>query len=385
MKRSINFLTILMMFAMIFVACEQVTVTPTPDPEPEPEPDPVVLVTGTLKGAVRDAVSSDVLSGVKVEAFMNGESVASVTSGSDGSYEIELEIGTGYELHLSLEGYLNSVIQNLDVEEDITSILPSVPHIKTDFPGAGTIKGVIKDAFTGLPLAGATLKFRQNMNNRDGDIAATVTTEADGSFTANVQVGQYTIELSLSGHATEFFHAHCLGGQDTDGQGHSISPILNEGEVRIILNWGETPSDLDSHLTGPLEGTDRFHVYFDNKAPAGSNANLDVDDTNSFGPETITITESREGVYRYSVHNYSDKGATTSSTLAASGCHVRVINDEQEIEEFYVPNEAGTLWTVFEIDGDEIKTVNEMSYESTPENVRAARTDAALLQRLPMK
>ena len=30
-----------------------------------------------------------------------------------------------------------------------------------------------------------------------------------------------------------------------------MTPILPAGETRIVLTWGEFPSDLDSHLTGP--------------------------------------------------------------------------------------------------------------------------------------
>ncbi len=51
------------------------------------------------------------------------------------------------------------------------------------------------------------------------------------------------------------------------------------------------------------------------------------------------------------------------------------------------PNQGGTLWTVFELDVDQITSVNDMSYESSSGAVlrRIADTDAHLMRRLPAK
>ena len=83
--------------------------------------------------------------------------------------------------------------------------------------------------------------------------------------------------------------------------------------INVKLTWGAKPEDVDSHLLAP----DGSHVYF--SAPgdlaAAPYANLDVDDTDSFGPEVVTITRLMQGTYRYAVHNYSgtfDPGMTGS-------------------------------------------------------------------------
>jgi uncharacterized protein YfaP (DUF2135 family) len=53
--------------------------------------------------------------------------------------------------------------------------------------------------------------------------------------------------------------------------------------LRVVSSWGRSPADLD--LRGVFPGN---HVFFNRKL--GAKANLDVDDTDSFGPETITST-----------------------------------------------------------------------------------------------
>ncbi|MBA4382487.1 MAG: hypothetical protein C0406_07975, partial [Sideroxydans sp.] len=70
------------------------------------------------------------------------------------------------------------------------------------------------------------------------------------------------------------------------GMTYAISTVMNNLDgMRIVLNWGELPSDLDSHLIFPSN-----HIYFNSKTGStSSDAKLDVDDTTSYGPETITI------------------------------------------------------------------------------------------------
>lgn len=138
----------------------------------------------------------------------------------------------------------------------------------------------------------------------------------------------------------------------------SISPSAGPGaltgnQFRIILNWGQNPSDLDAHLTGPAaDGTNRWHVYFGAKQ-GGDVCNLDVDDVTSYGPETITcprngVTSLRPGVYRYSVHHYTGSGSIGTSTA-----RVRLEMGNGQVFNYAPPTTgftgAGNVWTAFEI------------------------------------
>ena len=149
--------------------------------------------------------------------------------------------------------------------------------------------------------------------------------------------------------------------------------------LTIVLTWGETPYDLDSHLIGPRSdnGTDIFHVYYSDKS-AWENyedmlANLDLDDTSSYGPETTTIVKLHTGLqYSYYVHDYTNRYDNQSTKLSASGAKVRVYESNRLIEEFNVPvGVGGTLWHVFDYDAatNRITPVNTMSYQEYPGDV----------------
>ena len=56
------------------------------------------------------------------------------------------------------------------------------------------------------------------------------------------------------------------------------------GEDRVILTWAEQPPDLDMHLFICNRGCE---VYYGNTTC--ENVNLDVDDRDGFGPETMTL------------------------------------------------------------------------------------------------
>ena len=105
-------------------------------------------------------------------------------------------------------------------------------------------------------------------------------------------------------------------------------------EVRIILNWGsraDQVEDADSHLACPC-GARTGHVYYRNRTHEAPDhkVELDVDDTDWGGPETITLTRPVPGTYLYWVHDYSGPPAT----LGASDVVVRVVIGAEEAGEF---------------------------------------------------
>lgn len=130
------------------------------------------------------------------------------------------------------------------------------------------------------------------------------------------------------------------------GLSYAISPKMDSLDgMRIVLNWGLEPKDLDAHLAYPGN-----HVYFNNKK--GDQSNLDVDHVDSFGPETITITKKKLGVkYLYAVHNYSEgdkKGSASISSLSKAKVFVYV--GSSLVRTFTPPKgRVGNTWVVFGI------------------------------------
>jgi hypothetical protein len=141
-----------------------------------------------------------------------------------------------------------------------------------------------------------------------------------------------------------------------DGMTYAISPVMTRLDgLRVVLNWGSDPADLDSHLVYPGN-----HIFWD--AKVGQQANLDVDDTDSYGPETITIDRKHFGEkYVYAVHSYTDFFVPASDRLARSRAKVFVYIGQSLIRTYYVPSQSGNLWVVFAIDGQgELHDINAM-------------------------
>ncbi len=110
---------------------------------------------------------------------------------------------------------------------------------------------------------------------------------------------------------------------------------------RATLTWGSKPRDLDSWLVTPTGA----RIGYSSKGSQGSApfAQLDVDDTTSYGPENVSIyqyTPSGSGVYKYYVHNYSGEGSI-------AGARVSVQSATRVIHNFTCPAGSGRYWYVF--------------------------------------
>ena len=146
----------------------------------------------------------------------------------------------------------------------------------------------------------------------------------------------------------------------------SMSPIPDPGEIRFVLNWGVKPHDLDSHLLTPeIEGSS-YHISFLNRGnpTAAPYVILDTDDTNGYGPETITIKQAFEGIYVYYIYKYSG-----DSKLTSSEAQINIYdNPDCNATTISIPSEgSGRYWYVCDIDGStgNLTIINQIQ-ESKP-------------------
>ena len=330
----------------LFEAYEVVSSTPAPPPTPPPSS----TTNGTLRGVVRDGVTNAGVSGVALTfTSATGAGLGTVQTDSTGEYSIPLPAGA-VTAAVSITGYVPTTLAATVVAS--TTVQADNVLFAQNIAGTGTLTGRITNALTGQGLAGATLKWRAGANVLTGAIIASATTGSTGDYTAVAASGTYTCEISLTGFVTTDFVGVAVGGRTIANQNASISPILTGNDLRIVLTWGASPYDLDSHLTGPVaNSTSRFHIYYSSRSATG--VNLDVDDTSSYGPETITVSQLLTGTYRYSVHDYSNRSSSNSTVMSnQSNAQVRVFQGSTQIATFNVPSgQTGNLWTVFEMDG----------------------------------
>jgi hypothetical protein len=352
-----------------------------------------IIQSGKISGIVRDASTSGPLSNVTINVFLSATMIATTSSQSDGRYEVSLQSNSGYVVLFVKQGYLNAEYQNVNIAPGGNTFLEPVLQIDQAYSGIGIISGTIKNALDGSGISGVSLKLRSGINVTSGSIIASTTSDVSGYYTFNnITAGNYTVEATNSNFNTTYFSIICLGGTTTMNQDATMSPVLTSGETRIVLTWGATPSDLDSHFTGPLSDGTRFHMFYpysSGRSPWPETVTLDLDDVTSYGPETTTLAGQITGVYRFSVHDFSDRGSTSSNALSNSGAQVKVYQNSGLVATFNVPpNTGGTLWTVFEMDGTTLTPINQLTYVSDPAGVTKGgytNPDSELFRHLPMK
>ena len=220
------------------------------------------------------------------------------------------------------------------------------------------VSGKIISVTTGDNVSNVTVIFHAGKNNKNGSVVETVTS-ANGDYSVELESGDYTVEVTAEGYNSEFFDLYVSDSADAGEQNFSISPKLASNEIRFVLEWGEIPVDLDSHLDGvcKTERDRNVSINYRNKSAVFGDkkvAELDVDDVSSFGPETITLYNTN-GTYEYKVHRFSNDG-----DLASSGATVKIYTSSSDNPIVVtVPNDVDSeWWTVCTVKDGEIKDIN---------------------------
>ena len=81
-------------------------------------------------------------------------------------------------------------------------------------------------------------------------------------------------------------------------------------EIRAILEWDTLGTDIDLHVFDPLGN----HAFYQAKK-AIPNAQIDVDDTNGYGPEIFTFPNPTPGTFKVTVDSYNIDGLKTTASL----------------------------------------------------------------------
>lgn len=226
----------------------------------------------------------------------------------------------------------------------------------------GNVEGTVVNAADASPIADAQVCV---LSTNQCDL-----TDTSGVYTLTaVPVGSQTLRAT----ATDFVPLDqpvMVIKDQTVTLNFALTQALASGEIRIVLTWGQTPTDLDSHLW--LPAATPYHVKWTDRGDctAFPFACLDVDDVTSFGPETMTIKQRSPGTYVYAVYNWSN-----DAPLTASNARVQVYDNTGLIQDFPVPTSgSGIWWHVFDMDGTSgaITPVNTLSdtspgpYDASP-------------------
>ena len=216
----------------------------------------------------------------------------------------------------------------------------------------GLVHGVVSDATDpSVKLAGVQVTAQ----------GQSTTTDAQGKYTLQLMPGTHTLTFEKDGYIRTTAEVSITQGGDVQ-RDCSMSRELSSNEFRVVLTWGSTPSDLDSHLRGASALGREYHVYFSDKMPSAANneAQLDVDDTDGHGPETTTFTVTNNNTYVFYVKDFTNRDTIRATGLQNSSAKVEVYSGNEQIAVYTVPSARGRYWEVFRIENGTLRTINQI-------------------------
>jgi len=330
------------------------------------------FATGTVGASVTGTVVNTTGLGIdsaQVTLLRDGSTVRQVRSRSDGSYSIEGVDGGTYSLQYSAVGYASRTVEtSVDADESLQAAVGTDTLI-----GPASVSGRVLDSQTGDGVGGATVLFSVRPDaetravalkavlNRASASAQQLVTSPD-FITTTDETGRYEIAGMPTGEAARTVRDsgsldETTRDIDIEEGSNELDPAtlpdeVEEGSFRIVLNWGQAPEDLDAHLKGPGSSGERYHTYWNDQSAGNAEHNQDA--TDGTGPETITISDigDRDGLYRYSVQNYSDRTPSGGAGIASSPAEVEIYDSDGLVKSYTAPptgSEEGSAWRVFEI------------------------------------
>jgi hypothetical protein len=200
------------------------------------------------------------------------------------------------------------------------------------------------DALTGDPVEGANIMF-ETIGTFTSDSAGRVMfpRQPDGLLKAIFKKKGYISAIVDIDVAAETILRNR----------YFVSPVMNIEQFRVVLTWDQQPEDLDAHFIKD----NSYHISYRNtRVLNDGSGQLDRDDMDGFGPETITVEQlNAESGYVFFVKNYSAEINPSAPPLSSSKATVWVFGNNKLLNTFYIPtNHTGNTWQVFKIEQGQV-------------------------------
>ncbi len=196
------------------------------------------------------------------------------------------------------------------------------------------------NAITGDPIPGASVILFDEQE---------YTTDDEGKILFEIPEndGFITVKFTCKGFITSVFKVEVIAGTLWFNR-FSVSPILDLKHIRIVLDWDAVPKDLDANFIKQ----NVYHIsYRKTRVLADGTGELDRDDMDGFGPETITVKNVDDlATYEYVVTDFTNRANPNSKGLSNSKATVKVFAQGKLLYVFQIPqNGVGNNWSVFKL------------------------------------
>ena len=294
------------------------------------------------------------MEGAKVRVIRNSDNalVAELEVDGDGRYSFELE--TTADSAFTLEASKGTLIS--------TSV-----YMITALPGAGefyvepiylsyegnvnpyNVQILVRDATDmskALPMA--SIKFRNGINNTNGEVIYESCLNEAGAVIIPIRSGCYTAQVSLGGYEDAYFTV--VVKQDHQAVLGYAVPDLQDNTFATVLSWDTTPLDLDARIISSNED----HAFRGASDSIGSTT-----------PEVVYVENAGTDVYNYFVSDYTAATGNDplSYNMSSSNACVTIYNSDGMVASYHVPlAHSGYAWNAFKIRNRSVLPVNRYYY-----------------------
>jgi len=267
--------------------------------------------------------------------------------------------------------YLNCMIYiQCDDNGDLTGddiyikIVPSLAGENNDNGLKGEATGKVTQEHTAEAVANAHIVVRAGADMKNGAVVAETDTNARGEYTLSLPEGKYTLCITKSGFEEKYFTITINKGMTMPNQDVALLEANDAlGEIKLVLEWGSDPKDLDLHVSGMTKANTFISVfgrggrYMSFSENGKVIAKLDKNDTDGNGKETITLSGSAlGGNYEVHVHDQTNRGGFATKELSNSGAVLSIYLPNESTPHIYniETDKEGTCWYPCDIVNDEI-------------------------------
>lgn len=275
------------------------------------------------------------------------------TTDAEGRYSLNNVRGGTYTLTISGNGYI-TYTEEIPIDNDRS--------VDRTLLGPNRVRWEVVSTGDGQAIALAAAKFYRGGGapdpgeqpeltriNSGGGSSFNITDAPDGTFYVCVEAEDFLDECRAN--------VALVGGSVDLGEFQLVEELF-DGQFMAVVSWGAQPDDLDAHLTGPDGAGGRYHIGARNAYNTADASASCVycgystqDGRRAF--ETIFFAPRRDGMYRYSVMNWTDRDAdpfSAAASIAGSPTRVRVYDNTGLIKEYHAPQRGiGNTWRVFEL------------------------------------